>query len=120
VKDPRHGLGAAGEDLAEKALRRQGYRILERNYTTPLGEVDLIARHQGALVFVEVKTRRQSRYGTPQEAVSPAKQARLKRLAAYYLKAKRLGEAMVRFDVVAITVGEDGHQVQIIPQAFGV
>jgi putative endonuclease len=119
VKDPRHRLGAAGEDLAVKALKRQGYRILERNFSTPLGEVDLIARHQQTLVFVEVKTRGQSRFGAPEEAVTPAKQARLKRLAAYYLKAKGLGEPPVRFDVVAVTMGEEGPRVQIIPQAFG-
>ncbi|MBM4286027.1 MAG: YraN family protein [Deltaproteobacteria bacterium] len=118
LKDPRHRLGAAGEELAEKELRRQGYRILERNFTSPLGEVDLIARHRGTLVFVEVKTRKQSRYGAPQEAVSPAKQARLRRLADYYLRAKGLKDQAVRFDVVAITFQDDAPRIEIIVNAI--
>ncbi len=118
MKDLRRQVGNAGEDLAAAALKKQGYKILERNYRTLLGEIDLIARHQGYLVFLEVKTRKSVRFGEPQEAVSPAKQARLKRLADYYVKVKRLGEVKMRFDVVAITMGGDGTQVEIIPNAF--
>jgi putative endonuclease len=112
-------LGGAGEDLAAAALKKQGYKIVERNYRTPLGEIDLIARHRGALVFIEVKTRRSTRFGQPQEAVSPAKQARLRKLADYYLKQKRLGESQVRFDVVAITLKNERPQIEIIQEAFG-
>jgi len=118
MKDLRRQLGDAGEDLAAAALKKQGYKILERNYRTPLGEIDVIARHQGFLVFLEVKTRRSLHFGEPQEAVSPAKQARLKRLADYYVKVKRQGEVKMRFDVVAITVSEAGPQVEIIQNAF--
>lgn len=118
MKDARRLVGNEGEDLAAAALKKQGYKILERNYRTPLGEIDLIARHQGFLVFLEVKTRRSVRFGAPQEAVSPAKQARLKRLADYYVKVKRLGEVPVRFDVVAVTMSEAGPQVEIIRDAF--
>jgi putative endonuclease len=119
VKSNLRQLGAAGEDLAAAALKKEGYKILARNYQTPLGEIDLIARHRGTLVFVEVKTRRSARYGQPQEAVSPAKQARLQKLADYYLKQQRLGPRPTRFDVVAITMGPEGPRVEIIPQAFG-
>jgi len=118
MKITQKQLGAQGEDMAAAALKKQGYKILERNYRTPLGEIDLIARHQGFLVFLEVKTRRSLHFGEPQEAVSPAKQARLKRLADYYLKQKRLGEVPVRFDVVAITMREASPQVEIIQNAF--
>jgi len=118
MKTTGRQLGDAGEDLAAAALRKQGYKILERNYQTPLGEIDLIARHGKVLVFVEVKTRKSLRFGAPQEAVSPAKQARLKRLADYYLKEKRLESAQVRFDVVAITWGGEGPQVETIRDAF--
>jgi uncharacterized protein (TIGR00252 family) len=114
----RRQLGDAGEDLAAAVLEKQGYKILERNYQTPLGELDLIARHGKVLVFVEVKTRKSLRFGAPQEAVSPAKQARLQRLADYYLKEKRLKEVKVRFDVVGITWGAEGPQVEIIQDAF--
>ena len=101
--DPRRQLGDHGEDLAAAALKQQGYKILERNYVTPLGEIDLIARQGKVLVVVEVKTRKSTRFGSPQEAVSVTKQGRLRRLAEYYLKAKRLTGSPVRFDVVAVT-----------------
>jgi putative endonuclease len=112
-------LGDAGEDLAAAALKKAGYKILERNYQTPLGEIDLICRHRGTLVFVEVKTRRSPRFGAPQEAVSGRKQARLQRVADYYLKQQRLGPMPIRFDVVAIRMEPEGPRVDIIPRAFG-
>lgn len=117
--DLRRKLGDAGEDLAAAALKKQGYKILERNYRTPLGEIDLIARHRGDLVFVEIKTRRSTRFGQPQEAISAAKQARLQRLAAYYLNQKGLTATDIRFDAVAIVIEAGGPRVDIIPQAFG-
>jgi putative endonuclease len=118
MKDLRRQLGDAGEDLAAAALKKQGYKILERNYFTPLGEIDLIARHRGDLVFIEVKTRKSLRFGAPQDAVTPAKQARLQRLAAYYLQRQRLGEIAVRFDVVGITFTDDRPIIEIIQNAF--
>ena len=111
-------MGDAGEDLAAAALKKQGYKILERNYVTPLGEIDLIARQGQVVVFVEVKTRTTDRFGGPREAVHSAKQARLRRLADYYLKQKRLGEVAVRFDVVGVTLSGDSLQVEIIQDAF--
>jgi len=114
----RRQLGDAGEDLAAAALKKRGYKILERNYVAPLGEIDLIARQGKVIVFIEVKTRKNERFGAPQEAVSAVKQARLRRLADYYLKQKRLGEVAVRFDVVGIVIAETGPQVEIIKDAF--
>jgi len=116
--DPRRQLGDHGEDLAAAALKQQGYKILERNYVTPLGEIDLIARQGKVLVVVEVKTRKSTRFGSPQEAVSLTKQGRLRRLADYYLKAKGLTGSPVRFDVVAVTLAGDEPQVEIIQGAF--
>jgi putative transposase len=116
--DPRRQLGDHGEDLAAAALKKQGYKILERNYTTPLGEIDLIARQGKTLVIVEVKTRKSTRFGSPQEAVSAGKQAKLRRLADYYLKDQRLTWATVRFDVVGITIIGNEPQVEIIKEAF--
>jgi putative endonuclease len=118
MKDPRRQLGDAGEDLAVAALKKQGYKILARNYVTPLGEIDLIARQGKTYVFIEVKTRKNERFGAPQEAVHPAKQQKLRRLADYYLKQQRLGEVAIRFDVVGITIGDDGPRVEIIQDAF--
>jgi putative endonuclease len=118
MKDPRKQLGNTGEDLAAAALKKQGYKILARNYLTPLGEIDLIAKQAKTLVIIEVKTRKSTRFGSPQEAVSAAKQAKLRRLADYYLKEKRLTDAPVRFDVVAITFAQNGPRVEIIKEAF--
>jgi putative transposase len=114
----RQYLGAAGEDLAAATLKKQGYKILERNYTCPLGEIDLVARQGKTLVVIEVKTRSNTRFGQPQEAVHPGKQAKLRLLAEYYLKQKRLEGASVRFDVVGITLADAGPQVEIIQDAF--
>jgi uncharacterized protein (TIGR00252 family) len=116
--DPRRQLGDHGEDLAAAALKKQGYKILERNYVTPLGEIDLIARQGKTVVVVEVKTRKSTRFGSPQEAVSVTKQQRLRRLADYYLKDKRLAGMQVRFDVVAVTLADNVPQIEIIPNAF--
>ena len=116
--DNRRSLGDRGEDLAAAHLKKQGYNILARNYRTPIGEIDLVARHQGALVFIEVKTRRSRRFGSPQEAVHPAKQERLRNLAEYYLQQQGLGEVMVRFDVVGILWQEGKAQVEVIAGAF--
>lgn len=114
----RRQLGDKGEDLAAAALKNQGYKILERNYATPLGEIDLIAKHKGCLVFIEVKTRKTLRFGRPEEAVTGAKQRRLQRLAEYYVKQKRLDNQPLRFDVVAITIDANNLQMEIIQDAF--
>ncbi|MFZ2089382.1 MAG: YraN family protein [Desulfobaccales bacterium] len=116
--DNRKSLGDKGEDLAAAALKKQGYKVLERNYRTPMGEIDLVARHGGALVFIEVKTRTSSRFGAGQDAVHYGKQARLRKLADYYLKQKRLGEVAVRFDVVGILWEEGKPQIEVIQGAF--
>ena len=118
MKNPRRQLGDVGEDLAAAALKKQGYKILARNYVTPLGEIDLIAQKGRTVVVVEVKTRKSLRFGSPQESVSLTKQKRLRRLADYYLKDKRLTGVPVRFDVVAVTLAGDEPQVEIIPNAF--
>jgi putative endonuclease len=118
MKDPRRQLGDAGEDLAAEALKKQGYKILERNYVTPLGEIDLVARQGKTYVFIEVKTRKSARFGSLQEAVNPAKQKKYRRLADYYLKQKRLGEVAVRFDVVGITFDKDNPNIDIFVDAF--
>jgi len=86
---PRQSLGRRGEELAADFLRRHGFRIRETNVRSRLGEIDIIAdapgdREEPPLVFIEVKTRRSSVYGSPVEAVGTAKQRRLTRLAAAY------------------------------------
>ena len=84
-------IGSEGERAAAEFLEARGYRILERNYRTRLGEIDLVADEGGTLVFVEVKVRRNDRFGGPAAAITSAKQARIARLAQQYMVSRRLG-----------------------------
>jgi putative endonuclease len=112
-------LGARGERVAARALRRAGLRVIARNLRTRYGELDLIARRGGLLVFVEVKTRVR---GEPLEAVTPEKQRRVTRTALAFLREHGLLEAGVtwRFDVVAVVwpEGRGRPEVEHIPHAF--
>ena len=106
-------LGNAGERVAERYLKHQGFRILFRRYRTPLGEIDLIARDQDTIVFVEVKTRRGDSAGNPESAVDERKQAQITRLALAFLKQNGLLEHPARFDVVAIVWPAADDKVEI-------
>lgn len=103
-------VGDVGEDLAAEYLVRAGYRILERNWRCPHGEVDIIAYDPagGWLVFCEVKTRRSAAFGTPVEAVTPAKAARLRRLAIAWVE-EQVGSrsGRVRIDVIGVMLAAD-------------
>lgn len=100
--DARRGTARWGEALAAVFLRLKGYRVEARNWRCSLGEIDIVARDRGTLVFVEVKARTGTRAGPPEEAVDQRKQRRLIQLAHAYL-AKCGGEPACRFDVIAIT-----------------
>lgn len=110
-------LGKAGEDRAAKFLAQQGYRVLERNFRTPHGEIDLIALHEGTIVFVEVKTRTSDAFGAPELAVTPRKQRRMVKTALGYIKYKKLHQVPCRFDVVAISDATE-REVELIQNAF--
>ena len=108
-------VGSRYEEEAAAFLQKQGFQILEKNYRDRDGEIDIIAKENGYLVFVEVKYRSSLRRGYPEEAVDGRKQARIRHAARYYLYQNRLGEDVpCRFDVVSI-VGED---VRLIRDAF--
>lgn len=117
----RHAFGQAGETEAERRLRRQGYRILARNYRTRLGELDLVAESGDLLVFVEVKSRRTGAYGGGMQAVDARKQARMIRLAAQYLARHRIRDRCCRFDVI-VCEGDLDHPLAIehVKNAFEV
>lgn len=107
--------GQEQENRATVYLTERGYKILERNYRCRMGEIDLIAFHQGYLVFVEVKYRRGNRAGRPEEAVDFRKQKKISQTATWYLKEKGLSlDTPCRFDVVAITPEE----IRVFPDAF--
>lgn len=95
-------IGMAGETLAVREMRKQGYTILEQNYRTRGGEIDIIAQKDGILVFTEVKTRRGTAYGTPAEAVTRTKQRHIIAAAKEYLAAHALTDQDCRFDVAEV------------------
>lgn len=110
----RKALGTFGERVAEKYLQKIGYRILEKNFTCPLGEIDLIAEDAGVLVFIEVRTRSTKRFGTPAESINRKKKQRLIRLASFYLSSRQAENRTCRFDVVAVEVTDkDREKVEI-------
>lgn len=112
-------LGKSGEDLACRELGRRGYAILARRYRTRIGELDIVARDHGVLVFVEVKTRTSDRFGVPAEAVTLHKQAKVRMMADDYLLRKGLADCPCRFDVVAVTMPCGGRPViEIVQNAF--
>jgi putative endonuclease len=111
-------VGAWGEDLALRYLVRRGYRLVERNYRTRRGEIDLILRKEDTLVFVEVKLRRGTGFGNPLEAVTPRKQATLRYLAEWYLADRKPDFDTVRFDVVGILAGREGLRIDHVEDAF--
>lgn len=112
-------LGRTGEELACDCLRRKGYEIVERGFRLFGGEIDIIARDAGTLVFVEVKTRADEKFGRPEEAVTPSKQRQIRRIARGYLVGHPCGEGGCRFDVVAILYrGPGDHRLEHFIDAF--
>ena len=107
--------GNEGEGRAAAVLTKRGYKILSKNYRTPFGEIDIIAEEKDCLVFIEVKTRRGSSFGTSLEAVDSRKKLHIIRSAQMYLKANHCLDRRVRFDVVGI----DGDDIKVIRHAFG-
>ena len=101
-------LGAYGEALAARHLIDQGMVLLDRNWRCDLGEIDLVLRDQGVLVFCEVKTRSSLAFGSPLEGVTERKAARLRRLAARWLAEHEIRPDEVRIDLVGVLVPRGG------------
>jgi putative endonuclease len=106
--------GAWGERLAATHYQRLGYAVVDRNWRTRTGELDLVLRREDLFVFSEVKTRRNDLFGPAAAAVGPAKQRRIRLLAFEWLRANEVYATEIRFDVVAIT----GVEVEVIEAAF--
>jgi putative endonuclease len=118
MSEQQRTLGKAGEDAAVRYLLEHGYRILERNFRCRFGEIDLIARHKGVLVFIEVKTRRSQTFGPPATAVTLEKQRHLIKAAQVFLSRTGRQHDVCRFDVVTIELGSSGLRFEIIKNAF--
>lgn len=101
-------LGREGEDTAVRHLESSGYRILTRGFRMFRGEIDIVALDGDTLVFVEVKTRTSEDFGFPEEAVTPAKQSQIRKIARGYLIREKLGDIPCRFDVLAVDRSPEG------------
>lgn len=107
-------LGIKGERLTIKYLKKQGYKILEKNYSTKFGEADIIAKKDNNIVFVEVKTRTSLRFGTPSQAVGYSKQSKYKNIALFYMQRNNLDDYVLSFAVSEVLNGE----INFINEAF--
>jgi putative endonuclease len=117
-------LGAIGEALAVKHLKRMGYKIVEQNFRVRTGEIDIIAVQDSVLVFVEVKTRMSTRFGPPFESITAGKKIHLSKVALEYMSRHDCHDRPARFDVVGVQLGSNGPEwasdarIEIIKNAF--
>jgi len=118
VKSTTSESGTAAESLACDYLRQAGLVLVTRNYRSPYGEIDLVMRDGETLIFVEVRYRQSSRFGTPAETVNAAKQAKIRATAEHYLQLQRKwAQSPCRFDILAVE-GSDSRQVRWLQNAF--
>lgn len=110
MKTFNRDTGRIGEELAERLLVEKEYKIVKRNFSTRFGEIDIICQDKDTLVFVEVKTKRDLDFGTPEEMYTRGKAERVKRMASVYLEGR---ETNCRIDMVAIVLGESDQPQRI-------
>lgn len=112
--------GRLGENIARSYLIEKGYSIIETNYSTRCGEIDIIARDGKLIVFIEVKTRRGIKFGYPREAVDKHKQQKIKNIAELYMLRKKLADMPVRLDVIEVFIDENNNakSVSLLKNAF--
>lgn len=111
-------VGRRGEDEAVRYLKKNGYRIIERNYRCRHGEVDIVAMDGHTLAFIEVKTRGSDRFGSPAGSVDARKQRHITLASMHYIAEKSLGEVQARFDVVSVELNGEGFTTSLIKDAF--
>ena len=117
----RQDTGNRGENIARDFLKKKGFRILENNYRCPRGEIDIIARHCDCLVFVEVRTKTGTEFGSPEESITWTKKKHLKAAALHYLERQEGLPELWRIDVVAIELNDEGKpsRISLIDNAIG-
>lgn len=111
-------IGKIGEDIAEKYLIKKGYCIIKRNFNCKQGEIDIIARDKKEIVFIEVKTRKNTKYGNPAEAVNYFKQEHFRKATQLYIHMNKLDSNFIRFDVIEIIYGDKKTKINHIKQAI--
>ena len=121
MTEKRLQFGREGESAAIAFLKKKGYRILEKNFRSKVGEIDIIAEQAGAIIFVEVKARADHEFGHPFEALTPAKQKKIIQTARSFLARKRISDRPMQFDVVALTADPSGSwKIEHLENAFQV
>jgi putative endonuclease len=118
MKNSAQLFGASSEVLAAKHLKKNGYKIIITNYRNRYGEIDIIAKEKGVLIFIEVKARQSHYYGSPKGAVTRAKQKKISQVALHYLKETDQMMQKARFDVVSISFYSKEPQIEVIKNAF--
>ena len=111
-------FGQTSETVAARFLKKRRYKILETNFRTRLGEIDIIAKDGDTIAFIEVKARTSDHFGNPKGAVTLQKQRKISMAALQYLKATEQSDAKARFDVVSISPRSDPPAIEIIKNAF--
>ena len=110
--------GSIGEILAEKYLNKLGYKFLDRNFSSKLGEIDLIYRDKDTIVFVEVKARLNDKFGMPREAINYKKQQKIRKTAELYLISNNLYDKNCRFDCIEVLGDREDCSVEHYKNAF--
>lgn len=118
MKTAKQLLGKQSEDLAARYLQKVGYKIITKNYSCRQGEIDLIAREKDVLVFVEVRSKQNQRYGLPIETIDKNKQMKIKKAAANYLHQQGKNDCYCRFDAVAVLWEDNIPQISLYRDAF--
>jgi len=106
--------GKIGEEEAVKFLKKNKYKIIERNFRTKFGEIDIIAKKEKKVVFIEVKTRKTISFGYPEEAVDERKLNKIKKVALYYIQKNKI-KSPVKVEVLSILIKDDRKEFKIIP-----
>jgi putative endonuclease len=119
VRTATQQLGQAGEKIARRYLKKQGFRILAANYDCPAGEIDLIGFREGSIVFFEVKSRASDAAAPPEENITPAKRRQMEKTSRYWLAANRHPDCAYRFDAISVVIPPEGEPtVRHIIEAF--
>ena len=119
VRTVTQQLGRAGEKIARRFVKKNGFRILAANYTCPAGEIDLIGFREGCIVFFEVKSRASDAAAPPEDNITPFKRRQMEKTARYWLALHRQPDCAYRFDAISIVIPPDGEpSIRHIIEAF--